>query len=89
MTEEKEGWRVYSGYSELIISMLSVSKMIYWQRLGETDVVNFDSFNIVNFSGKIYNIRHAWTLKEISGTLVGVHKVDTMNQSYINESQSG
>jgi hypothetical protein len=57
--------------------------------LEETDVVIFDSFNIVNFSGKIYNIRNAWTLKEISGTRVGVHKVDTINQRYINESQSG
>jgi len=30
----------------------------------------------VNLAGKIYNVRHAWTLKEISRTRVGVHTSD-------------
>jgi len=46
-----------------------------WGRFGETDV-NFDSLDIVNLAEKIYNVRHAWTLKEISRTRVGVHTSD-------------
>jgi len=29
--------------------------------------------DIVNLAGKIYNVRHAWTLKEIIRTRVGSH----------------
>jgi len=32
--------------------------------------------DIVNLAEKIYNVRHAWTLKEISRTRVGVHTGD-------------
>ena len=32
--------------------------------------------DIVNLAGKIYNVRRAWTLKEISRTRVGVHAGD-------------
>ena len=31
---------------------------------------------IVNLAEKIYNVRHAWTLNEISRTRVGVHTAD-------------
>jgi len=36
---------------------------------------------IVNLGGKIYNVRHAWTLKEISRTRVGVHTRDNNEQA--------
>jgi len=43
----------------------------------KTDFVNIDSFwDNLNLAGKIYNIRHAWTLKEISKTRKGVHTGD-------------
>jgi len=43
----------------------------------KTDFVNIDSvWNILNLAGKIYNVRHAWTLKEISKTHEGVHTGD-------------
>ena len=43
----------------------------------KTDFVNIDSFwDILNLAGKIYNVRHAWTLKEISKTREGVHMGD-------------
>ena len=32
--------------------------------------------DILNLTGKIYNIRHAWTLKEIGKTREGVHTGD-------------
>jgi len=32
--------------------------------------------DILNLAGKIYNVRHAWTLKEICKTREGVHTVD-------------
>jgi len=45
--------------------------------LKKSDVVNIDSFgDILNLAGKIYNVRHAWTLKEISKTREGVHTGD-------------
>ena len=31
---------------------------------------------MVNLAEKIYNVRHAWTLNEISRTRVGVHTGD-------------
>ena len=38
------------------------------------DFGNLDSFwGILNRAEKIYNVRHAWTLKEISETREGVH----------------
>jgi len=43
----------------------------------KTDFVNIDNFwYILNLAGKIYNVRHAWTLKEISKTREGVHTGD-------------
>jgi len=43
----------------------------------KTDFVNIDGFwRILNLAGKIYNVRHAWTLKEISDTREGVHTGD-------------
>jgi len=40
----------------------------------KTDFVNIDSFwDILNLAGKIYIVRHAWTLKEIGKTREGVH----------------
>jgi len=45
--------------------------------LKKTDFVNIDSFwEILNLAGKIYNVKHAWTLKEISKTREGVHTGD-------------
>jgi len=41
------------------------------------DFENIDSFwDILNLAGKIYNVRHLWTLKEISKTLEGVDTGD-------------
>ena len=52
----------------------------WWIREGlkkKTDFVNIDSFwDILNLAAKIYNVRHAWTLKEISKTREGVHTGD-------------
>ena len=43
----------------------------------KTDFVNIDSFwDVLNLAGKIYNVRHTWTLKEISKTHEGVHTGD-------------
>ena len=43
----------------------------------KTDFENLDSFwDTLNRVGKIYNVRHAWTLKEISETHEGVHSGD-------------
>ena len=49
-----------------------------WGRFEKkTDFVNIDSFwDILNLAGKIYNVRHAWALKEISKTREGVHTGD-------------
>jgi len=47
-----------------------------WGRF-EKKKTAFDSFgDILNLAGKIYNVRHAWTLKEISKTREGVHTGD-------------
>ena len=46
-------------------------------RFEKTNFVNTDSFwDILNLTGKIYNVKHAWTLKEISKTREGVHTGD-------------
>jgi len=43
----------------------------------KTDFENLDSFwGSLNRVGEIYNVRHAWTLKEISETREGVHSGD-------------
>ena len=42
-----------------------------------TNFVNIDSFwGILNLAGKIYKVRHAWTLNEISKIREGVHTSD-------------
>jgi len=42
-----------------------------------TDFENFDSFwDTLDRAGKIYSVRHAWTLKQISKTREGVHTGD-------------
>ena len=74
-----QGRECYGGCSKLTISMF-VSVRIdglgkvwknwcckHWQLLG-----------ILNLAGKIYNVRHAWTLKEISKTHEWVHTSDNI-----------
>ena len=57
----------YGGYSEITI-LMSVSVKI--DGLGKVwknwHCKLWQFLDIVNLAGKIYNIRHAWTLKEIS-----------------------
>ena len=44
----------------------------------KTDFENLHSFwDTLNRVGKICNVRHAWTLKEISETREGVHTGDS------------
>jgi len=46
-------------------------------RFKKTDFVNIDSFwDNLNLAWKIYNVRHAWTLKENSKTHEEVHTGD-------------
>jgi len=64
--------------------MLSVSKLIYWLRFGETDVVNFDSFGHrkffsenLQFLARVDDNRNQWDACRFT-------RVKTMNHRYIN-----
>jgi len=70
-----------AGVAKLTVSTLSESNVWgkkSWEKdKKKTDFENLDSFwDTLNHLGKIYNVRHAWTLKEISETREGVHLGD-------------
>jgi len=55
----------------------------------KTDFENLDSFwDILNRAGKIYNVRHAWTLKKLVRR-VKFTRATAMERHYINGSQWG
>ena len=56
----------------------------------KTDFENLDSFwDALNRVGKIYNVRHAWTLKKLVRRLKEFTRATTMEECYINRSQWG
>ena len=65
------GREFYGGCSKLTISTLSESYVWgkkSWKKKEkkENDFENLDSFwDTLNSAGKIYNVRHAWTVKKL------------------------
>jgi len=54
----------------------------------KTDFENLDSFwDTLNHLGKIYNVRHAWTLKKLVRRVKEFTQATTMEEYYMNGSQ--
>jgi len=90
------GREFYGGCSKLTISTLSESyvwgKKSWKEKKKEkkTDFENLDSFwDSLNRVGKIYNVRHAWTLKKLVRRVKEFTGATTMGECYINRSQWG
>ena len=72
-----QGQTVYGGYGELAGSLfVSVKIDGLGNVLEKWRCKLWHLLDILNLARKIYNIRHAWTLKEISKTREGVHAGD-------------
>jgi len=72
--------------------MYGVRKVVKKKRKKEkkTDFENLDSFwNSLNRVGKIYNVRHAWTVKILVRRVKELTRATTMEECYINRSQWG
>jgi len=88
------GREFYGRCSKLTISTLSESNVWGKKRLEKekkkTDFENLDSFwDCLNHLGKIYNVRHAWTLKKLVRRVKEFTRATTMEECYINRSQWG
>jgi len=94
------GREFYGRCSKLTISTLSESSVWgkkSWKERREkkkkekkTDFGNLDSFwDSLNRVGKIYNVRHAWTLKKLVRCVKEFTRATTMEECYINRSQWG
>jgi len=63
------GREFYGGCNKLTISTLSESNVWgkkSWKKKKENDFENLDSFwDTLNSVGKMYNVRHAWTVKKL------------------------
>jgi len=87
------GREFYDRCSKLTISTLSESSV--WGKTKEkkkkkADFENLDSFwDSLNHVGKIYNVRHAWTLKKLVRYVKEFTWATTMEECYINRSQWG
>ena len=85
------------GCSKLTVSTLSESSV--WGKKSwkekrkkekKTDFENLDSFwDSLSCVGKIYNVRHAWTVKKLVRRVKEFTWVTTMEKCYINRSQWG
>jgi len=88
------GREFYGGCSKLTISTLSELNVWDKKRLEKekkkTDFENLDSFcDSLNRVGKIYKVRHAWTLKKLVRRVKEFTLATTMEECYINRSQWG
>jgi len=89
----------YSLQGKLTISTLSESSV--WGKKSwkekrkkkkekKTDFESLDSFwDSLNCVGKIYNVRHAWTLKKLVRHVKKFTRATTVEECYINRSQCG
>ena len=56
----------------------------------KTDFENLDSFwNSLNRVGKIYNVKHAWTVKKLVRRVKEFTRATTMEECYIDRRQWG
>jgi len=89
------GREFYGGCSKLTVSTLSESSVWGKKRLerkkeNKTDFENLDSFwDSLNRVGKIYNIRHAWTVKKLVRRVKEFTRATTVEECYINRRQWG
>jgi len=88
------GTEFYGRCSKLIISTLSESNVWGKERLEKekkkTDFEKLNSFcDSLNRVGKIYNVRHAWTVKKLVRRVNEFTRATTMEECYINRSQWG
>ena len=92
------GREFYGRCSKLTISTLSESSI--WgnkswkekkrKKEKKTGFENLDSFwGSLNRVGKIYNVRHAWTLKKLVRRAKEFTRATTMEECYTNRSQWG
>ena len=88
------GREFYGGCSKLTISTLSESnvwgKKSWKKEKKKTDFENLDSFwDSLNRVWKIYNVRHAWTLKKLVRHMKEFSRATAVEECYINRSQWG
>jgi len=86
------GREFYGRCSKLTISTLSESSVWDKKRLEKekkkADFVNLDSFwDTLNRVGKIYNVRHTWTLKKLVRCVKEFTGATAMEECYINRSK--
>jgi len=86
------GREFYGGCRKLTISTLSESNV--WGKIRlekekkKTDFENLDSFwDSLNRVGKIYKVRHAWTLKKLGRAVKEFTRATTVEECYIDRSQ--
>ena len=92
------GREFYGGCSKLTISTLSESNVRgkkSWKekkkrKEKKTDFEYLDSFwDSLNRVGKIYNVRHAWTLKKLVRRVKEFTRATTVEECYIDRRQWG
>ena len=78
------GREFYGRCSKLTVSTLSESSVWgkkSWKEKKKTDFEDLDSFwDTLNRVGKIYNVRHAWTLKKLVRRVKEFTQATTMEQ---------